>query len=146
MDMGMMQSCAMSVKGAEVAAVNTKDGISLTVTSKSGDVADLRRRVDSMAKMHTAASNEAMMKEHMIPFAVKYAEVPGGARVTLTPTDPARLEEFRPKVREHAERMKTGDCSMMQNMMKGMMTPETKGAPKPDDADHSAHHPEGEKK
>src|SRR5436190_2290056 len=108
MDMGMMQSCAMSVKGAEVAAVNTKDGISVTITTKSGDVADLRRRVDGMAKMHTAASNQAMTKEHMIPFALKYEEVPGGARVALTPTDPARLLEFRTKVREHAERMKTG--------------------------------------
>ena len=146
MDMGMMQGCPMSVNGAEVASVNTKDGISITITTKSGDVADLRRRVDSMAKMHTTAPNAAMMKEHMIPFAAKYAEVPGGSRVTLTPTAPARLEEFRTKVREHAERMKTGDCSMMQDMMKGMKTPEAKIAPKPEDADHSAHHPEGEKK
>lgn len=146
MDMGMMQSCPMSVKGAEVASVNTRDGITITTITKSGDVADLRRRVDSMAKMHTAASNQAMMKEHMIPFAAKYEDVAGGARVTLTPNDPSRLEEFRTKVREHAQRMKTGDCSMMQDMMKGMKTPEAKVAPKPEDADHSAHHPEGEKK
>jgi hypothetical protein len=153
MGMGMMQSCPMSVSGAEVAVENTNDGISVTITTTSGDVAELRTRVESMAKMHTAASNEAMMRERMIPFTVKVEEIEKGARLTLTPNDPARLEEFRTKVRQHAERMKTGDCSMMQDMMKGMMggmkgqgaaaTPETQPEPKPNEADHSAHHPEG---
>lgn len=146
MGMGMM-NCPMNVKGAEIVATNTKDGISLTLTTTSGDVGDLRKRVESMAKMHSAASTGPMMGERMIPFTAQYEEIPQGARLTLTPKDPARLEEFRDMVRKHAERMKSGDCSMMQDMMKGMMggmkTPE---APKPEsnpnDVDHSKHHPE----
>ena len=79
-----------------------------------------------------------------MPFSIKYEEVPDGARLTLTPTDPARLEEFRTKVRQHAEQMKKGECSMMQGMMGGTKSPEP--TPKPEDEDHSAHHPPGEKK
>jgi hypothetical protein len=140
-DMSMMQSCPMHVAGTEVATADSKDGIILTVTTKTGDVADLRRRTESMAKMHAENSNKEM--PGMIPFSAAYEEVANGARLTLTPKDPARLEEFRAKVRQHVEMMTKGDCSMMQGMMQGMAP---KSEPKPNaDEDHSAHHPGGEK-
>ncbi len=126
-NMSMMQNCPM----------------------KSGDVADLRRRVEGMAKMHSAPAN-ANTHGGMMAFSVKFEEVPDGARITLTPKDPARLEELRAKVRQHTEQMKKGDCSMMQGMMGGMKNSEPVPKPepkaKPDEADHSAHHPPGEKK
>ena len=94
-------------------------------------------------------------------FSVKYEEVPNGARLTMTPKDQSQLKEFRAKVRQHVEQMSKGDCSMMQGMMmqgmmmQGMMmqgmknaepTPKPEPKAQPNDADHSAHHPPGEKK
>ena len=152
--MAMMKSCPMKVTGADVAVADVENGVAVTITTKSGDVADLRRRTENMAKMHSGSSN-ADMHGQMMSFSAKYEEVPNGARLTLTPKDQAQLNEFRAKVRQHVERMKKGDCSMMQGMMmQGMMgakknaEPPPKPEPKPqqDDADHSAHHPPGEKK
>ena len=143
-NMSMMQNCPMKVPGAELSVANVDNGITLTITTKSGDAADLRRRVEAMANMHG----------NMMAFSIKYEEVPNGARLTLTPKGPAQLEELRNKVRQHAEQMKNGDCSMMQGMMQGMMggtkhsdaSPKPEPKAKPDEADHSAHHPSGEKK
>jgi hypothetical protein len=151
-NMAMMQSCPMKVTGADVAVADVENGIAVTITTKSGDVADRRRRTDNMAKMHSGSSN-ADMHGQMMPFSAKYEEVPNGARLTLTPTDLTKLEEFRATVRQHAEQMAKGNCSMMQGMMmQGMMggkknaEPTPKPKVQPDDADHSAHHPPGETK
>jgi hypothetical protein len=126
-----MPDCPFKAAGTDIAVADTKDGVALTMTSKTGNVADLRRWAENMAKMHNAMPNEGMMREgmmpegmmhgKMIPFSAKYEEVPAGALLSLTPKDPTRLEEFRVKVREHLESMKkTGECSMM-DMMNGMM-------------------------
>ena len=115
----MMQNCPMQVSGADLAVADTKEGIALTFTTKTGDVNDLRRRAERMAKMHSTEAAHG----NMVPFTAKYEEVPGGARLTLTPKDPAELEHFRSIVRRHAEQMKKHDCSMMQGMMQGMMEP-----------------------
>jgi hypothetical protein len=145
--MQMMQNCPMKVPGADIAVADTENGVAVTITTKTGDVADLRRRTESMAKMHSAESNKGMHGQ-MMPFDVKYEEIADGARLSLTPRDAARLEEFRTKVRQHVEQMKKGDCSMMQEMMQGMMGGATpKPEPKPNtEEDHSAHHPGGEGK
>ena len=153
-NMAMMQSCPMKVTGADVAVADVENGIAVTITTKSGDVAELRRRTETMAKMHTGSLN-ADMHGQMMSFSAKYEEVSNGARLTLTPKDPAQLKEFRAKVRQHVEQMAKGDCSMMQGMMMhGMMggtknaepTPKPEPRPQQDDADHNAHHPPGEKK
>jgi hypothetical protein len=67
------------------------------------------------------------------------------ARLALTPKDPAKLAEFRKQVRANVEQMKKGECSMMQGMMGNMEKPQAEPQPKPkkDEADHSAHHPDG---
>ena len=152
-NMSMMQNCPMKVSGSDLSVTDVEKGIALTITTQSGDVSDLRRRIENMAKMHSASSNEGM-HGNMVPFSVKYEEVPNGARLTLTPTGVGKLEEFRSKVRQHAEEMKKGNCSMMQGMMQGMMggmknseaTPKPDATPKADESDHSAHHPPGDKK
>jgi hypothetical protein len=84
---------------------------------------------------------------------VTYEATMEGAKLTLTPRDPAKLAEFRTQVRAHVEKMQKGECSMMQDMMQGMMKgmmggmgkPETKTEPKKDEVDHSTHHPEEKK-
>jgi hypothetical protein len=116
-NMPMMQSCPMRITGAHVSAADVENGIALTITTDSGNVAELRWRTEHMAKMHSDPSGA--MRPRMTPFTAKYEEVPNGARLTLMPKDPAQLDDFRARVRERVERMADGDCSMMQGMMRG---------------------------
>jgi hypothetical protein len=145
-DTSTMQSCPMKVPGTDLSITDAENGIALTLTTKSGELAELRRRVENMAKMHSASSNNAM-HGNMMPFSITYEEVASGARLTLTPKNPAELDAFRATVRRHAEQMKKGNCSMMRGMMENP-EPKTSLEPKakPEDEDHSAHHPPGEKK
>jgi len=145
-----MQNCPMMVDGTEVAAFDTPTGIAITITTKPENVAELRRRVQQMSVMHNTpsqpeASNEAIMQARMMPGNVKYESIEDGARLTLTPKDPAKIDEFRAQIRAHVERMKKGNCSMMgdtmQGMMQGMKTQPQGKAEQKEDTDHSSHHP-----
>ena len=120
------QACPMKVMGADIAIADTKDGVAVTFTAKSTEnVAEVRKRVEQMAKMHDSMSSMPMMQgqAHMGAFTAKYEETKDGARLTLTPKDSSKLKEFRAQVAAHVEHMKKGDCaSMMQEMMQGMMS------------------------
>src|SRR5262245_57370381 len=85
--MGMVKSCPMKMPGVDTVFEDPANGISMTFTTQSDDVAVLRRRVERMAKMHTN-----MM---MTPFTAKYEEVPNGVRLTLTPNDSGNLQALR---------------------------------------------------
>src|SRR5205814_677848 len=101
------------------------------LTTKPANLAELRRRVEQMAAMHSGErSSEAMAHGQMMPATVKYEAIESGARLTLTPKDPAILAKFRTDVRTHVEKMKNGECSMMQDMMQGMMKSMIGGAGK----------------
>jgi hypothetical protein len=119
---GMMtRECPMKAAAdVDLSIEDTNDGIRLSFTTKSGDVAELRRRVEAMARMHGTSEIEGMHR-NMMPFSAVYEAIPDGARLTLTSKDPLKLEEFRQKVREHAAQMKKGECAMMESMMHGMM-------------------------
>lgn len=49
----MMANCPMKLPGVDVAVLDTPAGVALTFTTKPDDVAELRRRVEHMAAMHT---------------------------------------------------------------------------------------------
>jgi hypothetical protein len=103
----MMKDCPMAVEGAEITAEDTANGIALTITTQKGNVAELRARVERMLGMHR--------------FAAKSEAIKDGARVVLTPKDPAKLTEFRKQVRDHVAHMtKNGACQQMHEMMQGM--------------------------
>jgi|RhiMethySRZTD1v2_1073278.scaffolds.fasta_scaffold244075_3 hypothetical protein len=138
--MAMMKDCPMAIEGTKVTAEDTAKGVALTVTTKTGNVTELRERVQRMLGMHgIAATTEA---------------ITGGAKVILTPKDPAQLTEFRKQVRDHVDHMtKNGACQQMHEMMQGMKgmmggmggmkLPATKTEPKKEgEVDHNAHHPE----
>ena len=120
MDMPMMQDCPMSVEGTTLNVTDTRDGVALTFTTKSGDVGELRRKVEKMAKMHDAKSSSMPMMSGMISASAKYEEVPDGARLTLIPKKAAELQQLRAQVRDHAEQMNKGGCRMMHDMNPGM--------------------------
>jgi hypothetical protein len=48
-----------------------------------------------------------------VPADARVEDVDGGARLTLTPKDPADLAALRARVRAHVEHAKTGHCPMM---------------------------------
>jgi hypothetical protein len=147
---GMAQEtmgCPMNLKGTSVAVTDTANGVVISITTKPENVAELQKRTEQMAAMHVGqASSPAMMQGQMMAGTVKYEAAKDGAKLTLTPKDPAKLAEFRTQVRSHVERMQKGECTMMHDMMQGMMNGMRGGPePKKDDADHSAHHPEKQK-
>ena len=127
---GTAMMCPMNLQGASIAVSDTPTGVALSMTtSKPEDVAELRRRAEQMATMHSVdRPGPAMMQGQMMPGTVKYEPIEKGAKLTLTPRDPAKLAEFRKQVRAHVEQMQKGNCSMMQDMMQGMMHGMTGGA------------------
>lgn len=142
--MSMMMNCPMSLPGTEVAVADTPKGVTISITTKPENVVELRRRVEQMAAMHSSdRPGAAMMQGQMMPGTVKYEPIENGARLTLTPNDATKLAEFQKQVRGHVEKMQKGDCTMMQGMMQGMK--DATPAPKKDDVDHKAHHPEEKK-
>lgn len=125
--------CPMQVPGTQVSVEDTSDGVAKVFTT-TGDVAELRRRVRHMAERHERMSNHhAMgpgragpgmgagpmgghkhMMGHVVPSTARVEDIDRGARLNLTPKDPTKLAELRVHVREHAARMASGQCPMMQ--------------------------------
>ena len=146
-----MQDCPMKIQDFELAASNTTTGVAITFTTKPDQVDTLRLRVQHWAAMHTAGPEQQHgMRHGTLPGTAEYEAIPNGIRLTLTATDPAKLEEFRAAARTRVEAMKKGDCSLMQEMMQGMRMSGKAGAPKSEkptnpaetEANHSQHHPE----
>ena len=54
-----------------------------------------------------------MSHEGMVPSSATVEDVEAGARIVLTPNDPAQLGALRTHVHGHAERMARGECPMM---------------------------------
>lgn len=107
--------CPMQVAGTTVKSEDIDGGIAVAFTTSTGDVAELRRRVQGMAEMHNSRHATGGMRGSMMaPAATAVAEdVAGGARISLNPKDPAQLEALRQHVRKHAELMARGECPMM---------------------------------
>jgi len=120
MDHSSMQNCPMLLSGVDLAVAETANGISVTFTTKSTNVAELQRRVEWLANMQALMARESPMLERLLPGDVKYETVAKGARLTLTPKDAATLDEFRTQVRVRAGEMARGNCPMMDNMMRAM--------------------------
>ena len=56
-----MMSCPMNLQGTSVAVADTATGIAVSITTKPENVADLRKRVEQMAAMH---SGQASSRRH----------------------------------------------------------------------------------
>ena len=111
---GMADMCPAEVPGTQVAAADTADGAAMTFTT-TGDVASLRQRVHHMAEMHDHMMGGGMMQMKMVPSAARAEDVDGGARIVLTPNDPAQLSDLRARVRDHTAMMAGGHCPMMEH-------------------------------
>lgn len=121
--------CPMAVEGTTVHTEDVDGGIAMVFVT-TGDQAELRERVARMAKMHDEHHAEGQHAGHhadhgaghhadhggggKVPAsAARVEDVDGGARLVLTPRDPAELPALVEHVRGHAEAMATGSCPMM---------------------------------
>lgn len=137
---GMAMPCPVAVPGTQVAVGDTPDGVAVTFTTTPDRTAELRARVHAMADMHNrhhqGAGMEhgamergemhrgAMMGGGMMgsgggeampmmppPSRATVDDVDGGARLAVSPNDPADLDRLRSTVRMHAEHMqRSGSC------------------------------------
>ena len=120
---GMGGMCPMEVPDTKVSAEDTQDGVAVTFTT-TGDVSQLRQRVHHMAEMHEhmmqggMSGSASMGSDHMmkmVPSTARAEDIEGGARIVLTPKDPAQLAELRAHAHEHASQMASGHCPMMEH-------------------------------
>ena len=65
------------------------------------------------------------MTGQMAPADVKYENTSDGARLVFTPKDASQLSLLREWVRQYAEHLAKGDCSVMPNMMREMGRPQS---------------------
>jgi hypothetical protein len=99
----------MMMKDTQIAAIDGERDVTITFTTP-GDPASLRAHVREMGAKHDR------MGEHMkmVPSHAAVDDVEHGARIVLTPDDPAQLVALREHVHSHVEMMKSGTCPMMQ--------------------------------
>lgn len=126
-------ACPMLVDGVEVKYVESPGVATLEFRIANGDVEDLQRRVEHMARMyemHDSGRGSTLWqhRRHMRgamphhgqgravgaipPSTAKVDNFGDGARLTLRPTEPDDLEALRARVRSHHERMSAGECWM----------------------------------
>jgi hypothetical protein len=132
---GMAGMCPMAVPGTHLSPMDTATGEALTFTTTPDQVPALREKVHAMADMHNRhhASGDAGqhggmggmmgggMEGHMggmhmpPPSHAAVEDVPDGARIVVTPNDPADLQRLQSTIREHAQQMEQHGCGMMMD-------------------------------
>ena len=127
-----MPMCPTDVEGTQVTAADTPTGETVTFTTAPERAAELRTRVHAMADMHnrhhatgTTDARDGMqgaggggMHGGMMmppPSRATVEDTDTGARIVVTPNDPADLAKLQATVREHAQHMQEG-CGHMGHM------------------------------
>jgi len=117
-------SCPMTQDGVQVVYEDTADGAAMVFTAT--DAVALQTRVGKMAEKH-GAQGEAGEHHHgehhgdhhgdhhgeqEVPHSARADNTAQGARLIMTPTDPAQLDALRAHVKGHVEKMQRGECPM----------------------------------
>jgi hypothetical protein len=115
--------CPMAVPGTTARAVDVVGGVALELTTDGteADIAELRRRIATMAKRRSmgrmagpAGGRGRGGAIHTAPPApeseVRLEEIARGERVILLARDPVRIDELRARARSHAASMSGGNC------------------------------------
>jgi hypothetical protein len=135
----MMRDCSPAVERAQASADDTADGIKVTVTSESGNVTELRRRLQMRTRVYNrlSARPSTTMPPRFVAGTAVYEDVPKGGAITFKPADPALLDAYRKQIRDRVELLQKGDCPMMPGMTKGMPQP---GQAAPNEGNHDPLH------
>jgi hypothetical protein len=117
--------CPMDLPGTQLTAADTATGEALTFTTTPDQTAALRERVRALAAMHdqhgatrgsgTTASGRGGMGGMPMPppSHTTVEDVDNGARMVVTPNDPADLAKLQSTVKMHAEHMQQMGCGPM---------------------------------
>ena len=140
MGSAMAGMCPMTVPGTKVSAADTSTGETVTFTTTADQAAALREKVHAMADMHNQhhaagdAGHGSMggmagmggmhgsgMEGMQMPPPSRAAveDLPDGARIVVTPNDPADMQRLQSTVRTHAEHMQQHGCEMMAHEQHG---------------------------
>lgn len=119
-------SCPMTQDGVQVVYEDTADGAAMVFTAS--DVVALQTRVGKMAEKHGAkgeasehqgehhgdhhAEHHGDHHEQEVLHSARADNTAQGARLVMTPTDPAQLDALRAHVKGHVEKMQRGECPM----------------------------------
>ncbi len=117
------QGCPLGVANAKVTVSDTAQGVELVFTADDR-VAELRLRVRDAAEQHGTGAKlgaghegrHATGGEHGLqpmslpPMRTDVDDVERGARLRITPIDPADLDKLRSRVRERAAKMSASRC------------------------------------
>jgi len=102
--------CPMRQEGVQVVYEDTADGAAMSFTADADKVAELQARVAKMAEKHNEP-HPHHSADH-VAHSARADNTPTGAKLIMTPADPAALEAMRKHVREHVDQMQRGDCTM----------------------------------
>ena len=111
-------TCPM-MQASQISTSDTPDGVAIAFVT-SGDPAAVRAHVHRMAEMHGMHGGMQGMQGMQgmamptVPSHASAEDIPGGARLVLTPDDPSQLPKLREQVRQHVAAMQRGECPMMQ--------------------------------
>jgi hypothetical protein len=111
--------CALGVAGALATVDETDKGVSLTILSPADRIDELRGRARHAAALHGPGAREGLGHDgahgkggqhglqamQLPPATGTFAEIEGGARITLVPADAADKDKLVAKAREGAHRM-----------------------------------------
>lgn len=117
------KGCPLGVRDATVAVSDTPQGVELVFTSED-KVGELRQRVRDAAEMHgtgakagaghegrhASGGEHGLQPMQLPPARADVDDVERGARMRLSPIDPADRSTLRIKVRERAAKMAASAC------------------------------------
>jgi hypothetical protein len=126
----VMAMCPLSVDGTQALAADVPGGETLTFTTDTGPIGELRERVKAMATIHNqqhddvaarqgragrgmAGSGNAMSGTEMPTSWATFIEVESGAAILVVPVDPADLHALRNAIRLRAQRLREQGCEIM---------------------------------
>lgn len=133
----MMEMCPERVPGTQARVVDVPNGIAVEFsTDQPKQVAELRRRLERLARMHEehrigAGMHGRMMNGSderkptagcmhgmgpMMDATTRVEEIPSGGRLVVTAASEGDVEQLREHVRIHVERMEKRECPMQMMM------------------------------
>lgn len=115
--------CPLGVEDATVYAEDVPHGVEVTLTSMA-NVDELRMRAASAAKaygpmrhrgighdgQHGQGNQHGLQLIWLNRVAIRYEDIPAGARLTIQPDDPSELAKVRATVREHVLDIASRPC------------------------------------
>jgi hypothetical protein len=111
--MMMAKMCPMKVEGTTRQIVKLDDAVAMDFTT-TGDVEELRQRVQKMPQMHQKMHAEGGM---MSGVTVTTEKIDAGMRAKFTPKDAAHADKLYQMMQKHSQMMEeNGQCPMMQMM------------------------------